>query len=176
MVQIYDNGQPSVRSLWFLFRMRVSHAWTRVTVWLRHVVDFVPRVIAYVPVLWRDADFDHRFLHQMMRYKLSRMAPNMSPRQARQIRLALVLLDRIIEDDYCAAEYTAHENQWGETIFDFVDGGELRIYTVISKVTMREEQERDAYATISHRAYKLRQRDLDRLYRVMRRYSETWWA
>ena len=64
-------------------------------------------MIAWAPVIAQDHDWDHAYLFEILRFKLSRMERCLRngchmhrERDAEQIRLCVLLLDRLIADDY----------------------------------------------------------------------------
>jgi len=84
--------------------------WICVPFWkLRIWTESVIHIISWVPVLWKDRDWDHQYFHIMMREKLHRMGKNIyhhgmsadREKTAKQIAIAVYLLDRIIAHEYC---------------------------------------------------------------------------
>jgi len=64
-------------------------------------------VIRYLPIIWRDRDWDWCYLAILMEAKLKHISASTSdwhvmgaPRTARQTRICAHLLQRIVEDDY----------------------------------------------------------------------------
>lgn len=74
---------------------------------------FIKRVIAYLPLLWKDQDWDSVYLLDMMKFKLSRMRKlheraisnrgwwgENSPKAIKQMRTCEILLERMGEQAY----------------------------------------------------------------------------
>lgn len=43
---------------------------------IRRYIRFVKRLIAWLPIIWRDEDWDPAYLYEIMRFKISRMRLN----------------------------------------------------------------------------------------------------
>lgn len=68
----------------------------------RKIGRFIKRFFLYLPIIWRDEDWDYDYLYQLIKFKLERMAIAQdnddlhvdSKRRATQIRICLAYLDR----------------------------------------------------------------------------------
>ena len=89
---------------------------------MRSVIRGLRNLIAYAPLIWRDRDWDHSFLLEMLIFKLRRMETAFASDAALlcaadevaiDIRLCHEALARAWEDDYRTAELAVHEEKWG---------------------------------------------------------------
>lgn len=151
---------------------------------IRMYWEAVCRVLAWIPVIWRDRDFDYVFLYKILRYKLSRMEKACSiavdDHTAKELWLAQALLKRLEKDNYTELEERDHERRWGmldikftETCNPHVNLGEF----YYSKATTPEENERanKEASEIGRRADARRENDLDYLFKLMRECVQRWW-
>ena len=77
-------------------------------------------VVKWVPILWRDRDWDNAYLYQIMAFKLKNMRQNHLENRvigdwkkvASEIKIAEDALNRIIKDEYCKKEYNAHYRKY----------------------------------------------------------------
>ena len=73
----------------------------------------IKHIIRWLPLLWKDEDYDFGFLLLIMAFKLNRMARVIeknnilasSKRHVRQIRYASYLITRLLEIDYPIKQY-----------------------------------------------------------------------
>ena len=78
------------------------------------------KVCAYVPVLWNNEDFDHGYILKLLRYKIKRTRNHIAKHQLHtewqrdvwNMNYALLLLDRVMADDYFIDEHHAHWEKW----------------------------------------------------------------
>lgn len=82
-------------------------------------------LIDYIPLIWKDRDWDFVFFLLMMKFKLKRMrnyflkssilCKKSSKETVDQIKKAEQLIDLMIEDDFIKKEYAAHNKKWGKS-------------------------------------------------------------
>ena len=74
----------------------------------RGIKQGIRNLIIWFPVIWKDRWWDHSFLYSILRYKLSLMEEGFrtrgmsinSEKDAHNIKICVLLLDRLIEDAY----------------------------------------------------------------------------
>ena len=148
---------------------------------------FIKRLIAWIPVLWKDREWDHAFLYDIIHFKLSQMEKHsrtsimVHERVGKQIRYAMFLIDRIREDDYHQEEWKAHNEKWGELRWDSFPAERkgyvcLDIHRPKARAMGMEELERAESSELWRKAGEAREKDLDRLFRHMRKYVQGWWV
>jgi len=149
----------------------------------------IPNLIKWAPVIWKDRDWDQYFLYVILQFKLKQMEKLQrqhgisvnSNDYADQMKTCILLLDRIIKDDYLTNALKPHEEKWGESRLNFKplpDNAELfeGIFTV-EKVTNKKEkgQENKERMALYKHVDNLQKNDLDLLFKNMRKYVEGWW-
>lgn len=71
--------------------------------WVHLQKENMERVLGYIPVIWRDRDFDYMFIFSLLRYKLKRMGDAMSVGSptnqvvASEIKVAIDMLDNVLQ-------------------------------------------------------------------------------
>ena len=73
----------------------------------------IRHVIHWLPILWNDRDDDEVYVFILLRHKLSNMRKTLYPEKVTEhIDTCLLLLDRLIQDEYLFQEYTVfHRNK-----------------------------------------------------------------
>lgn len=100
----------------------------RVSFWWRDHDIFHPvriyynilHIASWVPLLWNDFDWDYNYLYKIMEKKLSMMKEHHRDTKtigdwkkvSDEIEVAEKALSRLIKDDYCAAEHSAHNKKF----------------------------------------------------------------
>lgn len=149
----------------------------------------IQNLIKWFPVIWQDRDWDHWFIYKIFHFKLKQVENlqrnhgiSLSSKQlADQIKLAVLLLDRLVKDEYLENVLNPHEKKWGdsEMIFTPIKGNEEYSsldFKVEKANTKKEiEQENKERMLLYEHERKLREQDLDMLFKHMRKYIEGWW-
>lgn len=162
----------------------IRDKWYTVLSW----VDNIKRIISFIPVLWNDWDFDSRpGLYKLMRKKLERLEPCLreghlenGERYARQARVAIAVLDRIIADEYEEEELQPHIEKWGELSIRFepIEGQDMsRCHFDRPNVKTSEdkEQQRQEFIEAMGKGEARRQRDLQWVFRFIAEWHSHWW-
>jgi hypothetical protein len=103
----------------FLITLKHPSSWWGI--WhVRVFFECLSRVLAYVPVLWSNHDFDHGYILRLLRYKIKRTRDHIMHhkmhtewrRDVWHMNYAILLLDRIMADDYFIDEWVKHFEKW----------------------------------------------------------------
>ena len=149
----------------------------------------IENLVAWFPIIWKDRDWDHWFLYKILHLKLKRMETlhrkygNSIYREkyADQIKLAVLLIHRLIEDEYLENVLKPHEEKWGESEFIFTpipgDKEYSSLDIKVDKANTKEEkkQETKERMILYKHSDALKKQDLDMLFKHMRKYIECWW-
>lgn len=146
--------------------------------------------IKWFPIIWNDRQWDQVFLYEIIRKKLtlieeafksSKAYSKSSKREANNIRLCILLLDRLIEDNYIENVYKFHHQKWGEPNFEWEDIPEIEGYsklkiTKLNVTTLKEEkQEQKEHMNLMFHENYLREQDLEYLFHVIKKHVRNWW-
>lgn len=150
------------------------------------MIKKIKNIIRWVPVLWKDRDFDHVYLLIILRQKLKHMEEFFrseyaykinSKRDANNIHKCILLLNRLIEDEYTA--FDTYYKKWGEIEFRFedVDNELSQLFIDIENVKTKEDKERETkeFRKCCQHEEDLRNQDLSYLFKIMRKHIRTWW-
>lgn len=114
--------------------MRRIHLLRRLKRWIRQVVESVGHMAVWLPVIWRDRDWDYVFLLKLIDFKLARMLDHFEQHAllteedlgviSGQISRARYLLRGLIEQRFEHECYEDWEGAWGNlrTSFRYEDG------------------------------------------------------
>ena len=151
------------------------------------IFDSIKNVIRWFPIIWNDRDWDYYFLYIILHTKLSHMEKYIRKhghhigceRDADNIKVAVSLLDRLIKDDHLDNAMKQHREKWGRMKFNFIDidGNGSRLETTYGKAKTEEDRkkaEKEFRRCAKHSEYML-ERDLDLLFKVMRKHIRHWW-
>lgn len=172
-------------SLWRRFKWKVDAVWT----FIRNIPDNIRMICEWIPVLWSNWDWDYNFLLITLRYKLHRMSKHISEhdhlvnsqKYAKQMACCVDIIDRLLNNEYTTEEEKLHEDKWGELIMDSYPAEDypgchtLDIYRVKARESGEEEAERQETMQLHDLARARREKDLDILFRIMRKNIERWW-
>lgn len=180
--------------LWFENRILWPYRYVTKVFWQR-----LGRALVFFKIGWSSRDWDHRYLHELMLFKLKRMKHNFiyhgdhsekcnnyKPKM-KSLNLTIKLLERYCDDfnDYYTKSYDKHNEKWGDlkcsTIpADIDEDGYVRTYSVKierkNAVTEEEkEQERKEMQEALNKDRIRNQRDVDLIHKIIAKYHSYWW-
>jgi hypothetical protein len=149
---------------------------------IHHVLTLyhrVARVLAYVPVVWDNEDFDHGYILRMLRYKIKRTRDHIAhhqihtewERDVKNMDAVIVLLDRIEADDYCKEEWGLYYDKWNpkrELKFEPTPDGNSRMKSMT-------EQERLEFRAVADKDYAAMEQDWHELWHMLDLHLRSWW-
>ena len=156
---------------------------------LRNIKQRIKNLIKWFPVIWKDQDWDHCYFHIIMRKKLSNMENHFrnyghhtqSKKDANDIKLCIVLLDRIINDVYDEMVYKNHDKKWGDSHFKWTsvnnnsDLSEVNITRDNVKTEKDRKTESKEFKKLLSNETELRQQDINYLYATLNNHILNWW-
>ena len=147
----------------------------------------IGNLIKWFPVIWQDRDWDHYYLYVILQHKLKRMEKlhinyghAMSSEQiAAQIRRCLILLDRLIKDEYDENALKKYYKKWGKSKFDWIsiddEYSTLKITNKNVKTKKDKKQETKEFRRAINHERKMRKQDVDYLFKYIGKHVEGWW-
>jgi len=155
----------------------------------RNIKLGIPNLIKWTPVIWKDRDWDQHFLYVILQFKLKQMEQlqrkygisTNSKDYADQMKVCILLLERIIKSDYLMNTLKPHEEKWGESKLDFdripdKPGLNTAVFTVEKAITPEQiKQENKERMKLYKHVDNLEKQDLDMLFKLMRKNIEGWW-
>jgi len=168
----------------------ISYYLTEPFKWLRHDLPTgISNLIRWFPTIWSDRNWDHTFIYMMLRNKLKNQEQYIrkygihlyAERDADNMKVCILLLDRLIEDNYHVMAFKRHDEKWGEANMTWPDYDAKPGYSILKidrpNVNTEKEkaQERKEFRTCSKHEGYLIQQDLDLLFKTMRKHIQAWW-
>lgn len=154
----------------------------------KEIIYGIENLIIWLPVIWKDRNWDHWFLYKVLQHKLKQMIKLQrkwgnsinADDYADQMQVCVNLLDRLLKDEYLENALKPHEEKWGNSEMIFKpyndDSCEFAGLSVEKAVT---EKDKDIEKKERMRLYKhsdqMAEQDLDMLFQNMRKYITGWW-
>jgi hypothetical protein len=137
------------------------------------------RVLAYVPVIWSNEDWDYSYILRLLRYKIWRTRHHIAKhrihvnweKDVESMDSVIIILDRIIEDDYCKEDWDAFYDKWNperslRTEVD--DEGNTQILPM-------GEEEGAEFKVIADKDHAATESDWKALWTMLERHLRDWW-
>jgi len=157
--------------------------------WPRQIRQGIMNLIIWFPVIWKDRNWDHIYIYQIFRHKLHLTEQLIRLHghhvkhieDADKIKKCVILLDRLIEDEYHENVFKNHYKKWGEPEMNWKDSTDFSGCTMLDikypHVKTGEDNKRQTidFRIKSQMEAALREQDLDMLFELMRKHIQTWW-
>ncbi len=139
---------------------------------VRVCYENIIRVLRWIPVIWKDREFDQAYLYRIIHFKLLNMERFFesdhawavhTKKELRKLKIARILADRLGNQE--PYEY--------ESIFDWCEEKDVPPIGSIP-VTVQDKWLMKMRREMRHRKY-MHQQDKDMLFRYMRKHIDTWW-
>ena len=143
----------------------------------------IRNVIYWLPVIWKDCHWDYSFFLDIMRHKLEAMrlsATNwMSEGNEKivdDIQEAIVLIDRIANEEYEQHAFDIHERRWGKSkmVFEPINDKFSEVDFIYPKA-LDQDEAKEQLTILLRGARGKRQEAIDTLFGIIKDNFETWW-
>ena len=115
----------------------------------------IKNLIKWFPVVWKDRDWDQIYLYKSLHFKLKNMEhlhrTNAhyigSEKEAHNIRVCKLLLERLIDDVYYDKVFMQHDKKWGDYVIgkqNTFDGSIIPRENIKSKEDFEKEKKEKA--------------------------------
>lgn len=154
----------------------------------------IKRTLQFIPIIWKGYDWDYGSAVELFQYQLKRTADFMesekaysinAKQDARRIRTAVKLLEKVYDEDYGMEYRQKIEEKWGPSYFEFIETEELdsngepyyemvevydRDYTESELVMINEEKNTEMWESRAKqkRAHKL-------VWKFIEHNIQSWW-
>ena len=151
-------------------------------IFVKKTIQGIVNIIKWFPILWRDRDYDHYFFFVLLRRKLisaHKFFEDISVwsyknKETEKIKLCVMLLNRIIGDNYDDMVFEKHNRRWGTPVFNIGVDGELNI--VRPNVNKENEiQEREEFKNCVRHVVYMRKQDVKYLFNLLTKCVLEWW-
>ena len=167
----------------------VEYYWKKVRGFYWDIKGGIRNFWVWRKVIWNDAQFDHSYLYEILKFKLTLMeesfsGPNAwglnSKNDAKQMRIAIMLLDRILADEYHERAFKEHEKKWGDLEMwttPCVNKSYSECSIRRTKVCTPEEiqkENKESLRLYKHERY-MQKQDINYLFKHIAKHIERWW-
>jgi len=149
----------------------------------------IKRIIKWIPVLWKDRDWDHNYLWEIINFKLQMMKDFFNSDKAMtsdakitaaQIEGLMWKIYRIIDDDYGKDTMTKYYQKYGETghyTEDVENEHWIRAKSIklpTDDGAMNDEEERESFLNAVKEGEKLKAEDVRQVALYIEKYGKDW--
>lgn len=181
-----ENKRSKISLLWVNLKFHLKDTWYL----FLSIPSFIKRLIAYLPIIWNDRDYDYSYLLQLLEFKISRMNKSNTVSSQHEVKEyvsaqmneAQILLNRIIDNVYDTKVYKEMTEKYGNCVFltKPVEGesGFKELCFTRSKCLNDPalfQEEKDASLEAYDKANKEREKDFKRLWQLLDKHVEGWW-
>lgn len=150
---------------------------------------FVVKMFKYGKLLWFDFEFDWTYLLKILQFKMRLMADNFdkngitvsAPEKAKELRLCVALIDRILKDEYADMQLEKLKEEYGEVKWDCRETDNPKLHSLhiyrerAPEGTPEYEDERKRFRKIMDDAEAQKNRDIEYLFDTMKKRIQGWW-
>ena len=163
-----------------------------------HKINLIPRnikigvinLITWFPIIWKDRQWDYYFIYNILRHKLHLTEQFIrhygchvkNIQDADKIKKCVLLLDRLIKDEYHDNVFRNHDKKWGDIDLIFMESkeypeeySEVKINYPNVKTEEDKKLEKKEFKRLSNKPQELINQDLELLFKIMRKNIQTWW-
>lgn len=138
---------------------------------IKDIYKGIKNIIKWMPLVWRDRDWDYHYFLQIMKFKLNNMNKELKnseflaytdTKAIKALKICVNLLDRLDKDEY-------NDNS---------------IYKLMDKIPNVWDRDKDyehpkgyhrAFKREIDKAFNLRQKDKEYFNELFKKYLDTWW-
>jgi len=144
--------------------------------------------IKWLPVIWKDRQWDHEFFNVILKHKLELMSEFYkhygchinAKTDAEKMDTCIQLLDRIIKDEYHENTFLDHDKKWGKSELTTKDipnseFTELNVNRPFVKSAEDKSKEREESRFLFKHSENLKNKDVEMLYKIISDNILCWW-
>lgn len=145
-------------------------------------------LIQWLPIIWKDRDYDHYFLMRLLEFKLNKMGKSFkkynnhtqTDAHVKQVNKCANIFKRLYEDEYLLNSFKNHDKKWGNIRVSFEECENPDFHEIILKrknvITEQDKtDERKESKVCSEKGYENQRKDLKEVFRIMYDNILTWW-
>lgn len=149
----------------------------------------IQNLFIWFPIIWKDRNWDQWYIYTMLRHKLHLTEQLIryhghhirNIQDADHIKTCILLLDRIMNDEYHENAFKPYYNKWGEPKMIWTDLKDEPGYTELNfeypnvKTDEEDKIRQKEYKRYSKLEQNLRQQDITMLFSLMKKHIQGWW-
>ncbi len=136
----------------------------------------IKKIIDYIPLLWKDEDYDDFFILKMLQYKIKRTREHLIEhnivegveKMAELMKEAEDIITRFTEEDYFTKEWLEHIEKYPTKWKDAGNGLSELYYDDV-------ENSRKGTRELSEKTRKAKEEDWNRLFDILKNHLLEWW-
>lgn len=154
----------------------------------KKVINCIVKVIQFIPLLYRDVDYDYVSLLKLMQYKIKRTRIHIKEhghianvdKYCAQMQEAEVLIEREINDEWAEKERKAHDKKWGRAKYVGIKVPgkpytECRTIRLNIRNDKDKQQEHKEYVVIMNLEMQRKKDNWNRLFKILKGNMRNWW-
>jgi len=148
---------------------------------IRHIVDLcqnIRRVLAYLPIIWGDREWDYAHVLKLLQYKIRRTRDHIDKHRihtdwehdVNNMDAVIAIIERILEDDYCHGQWDAFYDKWNperKLFFEEING--------MHRLKPMDAQQQLEFNVIVDQDRAAYQKDWEELWRMLNLHLQEWW-
>jgi len=108
---------------------KLKDIWSKITYWPRRKWRQIKNVIGWIPVVWKQFDFDYHYSLEVFKHQLLKQADFMesdkaytvdSHIQAQKIRMVVRLMDKVYDEEYACEYQQRLKDKYGDDVMDWI--------------------------------------------------------
>lgn len=154
---------------------------------LKNIKNGIKNLITWFPIIWQDQQWDWTYIPILLRKKLIMMEHFFrnhgyhlhANKDADKMKKCILLIDRILKDEYHETAFKKHDEKWGEVKFirhkdaDGLENVELRHKNIKTKED-KEKHHKEVTACMNREDI-LKKQDLYMLFDTLKKNIDSWW-
>jgi hypothetical protein len=167
----------------------MKRLYRRIINYIRYDIPYgIKNIIKWFPTIWADRDWDHYFIYVTLRQKLHFTEQHIrkrghhvaSQQDADKIKTCVLLLDRLIADNYDST-FKKMDEKWGDIEIsstpckDRPDLHEVHITRPNIKTEKDKLQEQKEFKNACEHEQYLKKQDRELLFKIISKNIEGWW-
>ena len=147
---------------------------------MRRIINFlkydvpsgIKNLISWFPVIWKDRDWDDSFIFIIIRKKLIRVEKLLrhnshyigAEQDADDVKVCILLLTRIIDDEYFNNYMIPFEKKWGKNSWD-----------IFNKDYKENPDRTKDFSKVTEQENHSKQQDIEYLFKLLTKHIQSWW-
>lgn len=143
----------------------------------------IKNLLIWFPIIWQDRNWDSYFIYKLLSFKLNLTEKHIrkhdrhttSVQDANRIKVCILLLDRLIKDEYEENCFKKVDEKWGELKMNLDDNHKIKIYREKVLTEKDHEKERKQSKECYRIADEMRKQDKKLLFTYLFKHIDKWW-
>ncbi len=141
-----------------------------------NVDDGLRNYFKWRKIIWLDHQWDQTYLLKILKFKMEQMEKYFKyngisvdgPEDAKKIERCVILLDRLLKDNYSDVAYEEYNKKWKEDVEDYLDLKKILNKTITP-------QQRTDLKNAAQTEEELIEKDYEELFGIMKKEIRKWW-